>query len=371
MGSSVDWSVVPDEFVRTTFSFLERAEFVSFASIDQRNYSISKEALLWQEVCQLKLGKHSRCKFHRIRDPLPLPCLSSQWKYFFQYHFNILTPRDWNSIHGPTQKLQSLGQPNKHFNGEVHVTVDRDGRIIVSESGSHKIQVFSPSGEFLHSFGEEGPAVGQLDCPCGIVVDEQNRILVVESSNHRISIFDCNGNYLGSFGSKGDGNGQLNNPFEITIDRKQNRHIITDCLNHRVSIFDENGEWVFSFGSRGNQNGQFEFPTGVAVSDEGRILVADYNHRIQIFTGDGEFLFTFGSYGFETGFLFYPHGIVVDEHTSNVFVADQNNKRVQIFSSQGEFQHALTHFGSRPDGLVIDREQRLMVGEYSGCISIF
>jgi len=86
----------------------------------------------------------------------------------------------------------------------VYVTVDCDGRIIASEGGMHRIQIFSPNGQFLHSFGEKGRGPGQLNRPSGIVVDDQNRILVVESENNRISIFSSNGNYLSSFGSEGN-----------------------------------------------------------------------------------------------------------------------------------------------------------------------
>jgi len=159
----------------------------------------------------------------------------------------------------------------------------------------HRIQIFSANGQFLHTFGEEGTAPGQLNWPCGIVVDHQNRILVAEHDNNRISMFSSEGNYLSSFGN---GKGQLNRPVGITIDRKQNRIIVTEYHN-RVSVFNDNFEWLLSFGSYGDLNGEFNYPMGVAVSD-GRILVTDCNnHRIQVFTSNGQFLFSFGSKGSE------------------------------------------------------------------------
>jgi len=118
-----------------------------------------------------------------------------------------------------------------------------------------------------------------------------------------------------------------------------------------------------------DNNGQFKFPSGVAVTNDGRILVTDYNHRVQAFTSDGQFLFSFGSQGSEPGFFRYPFGIVVDEKTGFIFVADRGNERVQIFSSEGKFQHSIQVEGE-PIGLVIDREQRLIVTCIYGCISI-
>jgi len=179
-------------------------------------------------------------------------------------------------------------------------------------------------------------------------------------------MFSSEGNYLSSFGN---GKGQLNRPVGITIDRKQNRIIVTEYHN-RVSVFNDNFEWLLSFGSYGDLNGEFNYPMGVAVSD-GRILVTDCNnHRIQVFTSNGQFLFSFGSKGSEPGFFQEPDGIVVDELTRNIFVADYDNNRVQRFTRNGKFEQEIK-FQHKPSGLVIDREQRLIIWEHRGCISIF
>jgi len=116
---------------------------------------------------------------------------------------------------------------------------------------------------------------------------------------------------------------------------------------------------------------RFKSPFGVAVSNDGRILVTDYlNHRVQVFTNDGQFLFKFGSSGSEPGLFKYPDGIVVDEYTGFIFVADYDNKRIQIFRGDGLFQREIK-LESYPIGIVIDRNQRLIVGECDGRISIF
>jgi len=107
------------------------------------------------------------------------------------------------------------------------------------------------------------------------------------------------------------------------------------------------------------------------VIDDGRILVTDrYNHRVQIFTNDGQFLFTFGSEGSELGFFESPFGIVVDEKTGFIFVADINESRVQIFTTEGKFQHVIK-LKYNPVGIVIDRTQRLILGEQNKHIEIF
>ena len=65
-----------------------------------------------------------------------------------------------------------------------------------------------------------------------------------------------------------------------------------------VSVLRPNGTKLRSFGTRGSGPGQFLDPKGVAVDDEGNILVADSsNHRIQKFTNDGQFLTSVGTKG--------------------------------------------------------------------------
>jgi len=259
MSVFVNWysSMLPEEAIVNIFLFLKLREIRSFSCLNHRNYELSKRALMWKELSERKWGKNCEHNFHERT--LPLPRLSTDemdWKAFFLYR--IATPRRWKSIRTPKLQLWSRGQPNKgfkiaHFDDWLHVTVDREGRIIVSECEKHRIQVFSPDGQFLHVFGKEGKKPGQLRNPSGITVDDENHILVADKYNNRIGVYDINGNSLRSFGSKGTGDGQLSSPFGITVDRKYYRVIVTERGSDRISVFNDNGEWLFCFGSGGNQ----------------------------------------------------------------------------------------------------------------------
>ena len=48
-----------------------------------------------------------------------------------------------------------------------------------------------------------------------------NRILVADSGNHRLQAFDSLGNWLSEFGSLGSGEGQFNNPQGLAVDFKR------------------------------------------------------------------------------------------------------------------------------------------------------
>lgn len=56
---------------------------------------------------------------------------------------------------------------------------------------------------------------------------------------------------------------------------------------------------------------QFTEPSGVAVSAQNDIIVADTNnHRIQVFDKEGRFKFQFGECGKRDGQLLYPNRFV-------------------------------------------------------------
>ena len=71
------------------------------------------------------------------------------------------------------------------FKFPTGVAVDRSGRVYVSDTGNHRIQVFSPAGISESAWGEFGSAAGQFVEPLGLVVDSR-RVYVADSRNNRI-----------------------------------------------------------------------------------------------------------------------------------------------------------------------------------------
>lgn len=102
--------------------------------------------------------------------------------------------------------------------------------------------------------------------------------------------------------------------------------------------------------NEGSGDGQFKFPRGVAVDENGFIIVGDSgNNRIQIFNPDGTFLkvnfqcfclkkFTifvailknFGQWGSGEGEFKGLEGVAISS-TGNILVCDRENHRIQVF----------------------------------------
>ena len=111
-----------------------------------------------------------------------------------------------------------------------------------------------------------------------------------------------------------------------------------DC----VSVLGLNGTRIRSFGSRGSGPGQCLVPCGVAVDDEGNILVADSsNHRIQKFTNDSLFLASVGTKG--TGPLQFdcPMDVAFNTRNKKVHVLDSRNHCIQVLNSDLSFSNII------------------------------
>ena len=78
---------------------------------------------------------------------------------------------------------------------------------------------------------------------------------------------------------------RFNRPWGVVVDKKE-QLIVAERGSHCISVYDKEGKKVRSFGSWGTKEGQFSCPRGVAVTNDGHILVTD-NHRLQKLTPEG------------------------------------------------------------------------------------
>ncbi|MCS6773586.1 MAG: TIGR03663 family protein [Anaerolineae bacterium] len=136
------------------------------------------------------------------------------------------------------------------FNDPWGIAVDRAGNIYVADTFNHRVQKFTPEGVFLLSWGQPGvsnePGEGKRTLffgPRGIAFDRQGRVLVTDTGNKRVQVFDTEGNFLTQFGAPGDEPGQFNEPVGIAVDERGLIYV-ADVWNRRVQVFDESFAFV-------------------------------------------------------------------------------------------------------------------------------
>jgi DNA-binding beta-propeller fold protein YncE len=208
----------------------------------------------------------------------------------------------------------------------------------------------------LARWGSYGKGPGQFIYPTDVAVLTEpdgrtvQRLYISEyGGNDRVSVFDARHEFLFAFGVPGEGAAaphpgaspvhgadqvEFNRPQSIALDPARERMVVSDACNHRLGVFDLDGRllrWIGSPDTVGNTPGHFNYPYGLALADDGTILVAEFgNHRVQrIDPGTGKSLGLFGTVGRGRGELMSPWGIAIIGPTA--YVLDSGNNRVQAF----------------------------------------
>jgi DNA-binding beta-propeller fold protein YncE len=101
----------------------------------------------------------------------------------------------------------------------TNIAIDRQGRIIVSDTGGFFIQIYDAQGNHLRMIGEQGLNPGSFALPKGIAVDREGRIYVVDAATQVIQLFDAEGRILMYFGNpQTSGPGSTDLPAGIAVD---------------------------------------------------------------------------------------------------------------------------------------------------------
>ncbi|GAB4444246.1 MAG: hypothetical protein Kow00120_13880 [Anaerolineae bacterium] len=186
-----------------------------------------------------------------------------------------------------------------YLNEPWGVAVADDGRIFVADTWNHRIQVFTPEGEFVTKWGQFGTDNDPYAFygPRNVAVQGEE-VFVVDTGNKRVRVYDLEGNFLRDIGSGGLGPGELNEPVGLDLDADGNLYV-ADTWNRRVQVLDQAGrqvaEWRINgwYGLAGEQrSGNLPFLT---LDDAGNVYVPDPDAcRIIVFNTLGDYYYNFG-----------------------------------------------------------------------------
>ena len=244
--------------------------------------------------------------------------------------------------------------------------------------------------------GKTEPFADGMDTPSQIVFRDEGELIVADSGDHTIKKVLENGNVEIIAGIKNEsgykdgdaGSALFNAPMGVAV--YGSKIFIADTYNDRIRVI-ENGNVSTLAGNRQGfsdsvigTNAKFDTPTGLAVSHDGRLLVADSgNRRVRVVEQDGKTWTLAGNGGSalvdglpsEAEFV-QPTSVTVDK-TGAIYIADGNAIRVigrrafpvvetisgdnQGFSD-GKLRRARFN---RPSGLLVDEKGNLYVADSS------
>ena len=125
------------------------------------------------------------------------------------------------------------------------MTIDKQDRIIIADTGNHRIQICDFE-ENCTAFGSQGAATGQFNGPVGVDVDTLDRIWVADTGNHRIQVCDYEGNCV-AFGEFGSAEGQFNEPHDVAV-HSSGRVAVVDTRNDRIQLFNTEASFLLDSG---------------------------------------------------------------------------------------------------------------------------
>jgi len=162
------------------------------------------------------------------------------------------------------------------------VAVNSRGEIFVSEYGlTERVQCFAQDAhKFLRAVGKAGDGPGEFNRAEGLGIDAQDRIYVADSCNHRIQIFSPDGQFIAAYGKPGAAPGDFSYPYDVRIDA-QGFQYVCEFGNSRIQIFDPQHRFVEMLGGPGAAPGKMSNPWAIALDSRGNLYVADAgNHRV-------------------------------------------------------------------------------------------
>lgn len=231
--------------------------------------------------------------------------------------------------------------------------VDQQGNVFVSDEGSTRIRKLTSAG-VTTTFAGGTPGLlngtsttARFSNPSGIALDAQGTIYVADQFNHCIRKITPAGvvtTLAGSTAGAADGTGtaaQFQRPVGVVVDKTGNV-FVADLFNHRIRKITSDGVVSTIAGSTAgfaDGNGtaaKFLYPAGLALDQDGNLLVADSeNHRIRKITPEGE-VTTFAGVGTQgandgltaTSQFYLPREIDIDA-AGNIYVVEVGNHRIR------------------------------------------
>ena len=137
------------------------------------------------------------------------------------------------SCNDASPKQLTFKQPND-------VAFDKHGFIYVTDTWNNCVKKFTPEGNFVDEFGDQGTNPGQLCFPEGIAIADNDLMYITEHLNYRVSVFTVNGEFIHTFGKEGRGDNEFDWPRGIAVEKARSLLYICDHINSRVVVYSIN-----------------------------------------------------------------------------------------------------------------------------------
>jgi hypothetical protein len=163
--------------------------------------------------------------------------------------------------------------------------VDCNADVIAVSEACHRISVLSwADGSVRAQFGRIGSGRGQLNGPSGArLLADGSGLVVADQGSHRLCVFTLSGEFVAAVGGYEQG---LISPYDVLECASDGSFIVANAIRHNLFKLSRDGAKVEVYGKGGRGNGEFNCPTALAALPDGGMVVRElHGARFQVFCG--------------------------------------------------------------------------------------
>ncbi|QJC51325.1 hypothetical protein HGI30_07045 [Paenibacillus albicereus] len=179
-----------------------------------------------------------------------------------------------------------------------------------------------------------------LKSPRGIATDSSGRIYVTDTGNHRVQVYNRDESLamtIGESGVPGSDNAHLNTPLAVAVDPSTEEiYVLENYVNRRIQVFSSQGSWLRSLPLGPSPN---PAPEAMALDGKGHLFVSDQNYLVYRMNTDGT---GYKQIANSPPMTDRPMGIAADSK-GNVYITQYFTHTVLVYSyNSAQDTYALT-----------------------------
>lgn len=166
-----------------------------------------------------------------------------------------------------------LAKPPGPFDlfGPRDAAFDAAGNIWVTDTGNHRLVVYTKKGEFVRAVGERGTGPGQFQEPVGIAIAGDGTIFVADMYNGRVVLLNRDGAFVSAFPVSGwGGQDAQDKPYLHLL--RDGRLALSLPLRNEVRLYDRTGTRLSTINP---PDEPLSRPYGIAESADGKLWVVE------------------------------------------------------------------------------------------------